>query len=432
MAAVRLFFFLILLSLLPPSLPLSDNEALLTLKKSFTNPQTLSSWVPDQNPCAARWVGVICVNNVINSLHLTDLSLSGSIDIEALSQIPSLRSISFVNNSFSGPIPPFNKLGVLKALYLTNNQFSGPIPADFFSQLASLKKIWLSNNKFTGPIPESLTTLRFLSELHLENNQFSGPVPDLKQDIKSLDMSNNKLQGQIPSSMSRFEAQSFSGNEELCGKPLRRECVTETGDGSGWGLKVVILIFIAAVLAGAFVVVRSKRQRDDDFSVMSRDSTEEVVQVHVPSSNHSRGTSEGSSKKESTGASKKGSSRSIGDLVMVNDERGTFGLPDLMKAAAEVLGNGGLGSAYKAAMASGLSVVVKRMREMNKVSRDIFDAEMRRFGRLRNPNILTPLAYHYRKEEKLFVTEYMPKGSLLYVLHGTTFISSYSFSINIQ
>ncbi|MCI31502.1 putative inactive leucine-rich repeat receptor-like protein kinase, partial [Trifolium medium] len=102
-----------------------------------------------------------------------------------------------------------------------------------------------------------------------------------------------------------------------------------------------------------------------------------------------------------------GNRNGIGDLVMVNDEKGAFGLQDLMKAAAEVLGNGGLGSAYKAAMASGLSVVVKRMREMNKIGKDVFDAEMRQFGRIRHPNILTPLAYHYRREEKLFVTEYM-------------------------
>ena len=108
------------------------------------------------------------------------------------------------------------------------------------------------------------------------------------------------------------------------------------------------------------------------------------------------------------------------DLMMVNDEKGSFGLPDLMKAAAEVLGSGGLGSAYKAIMTNGLSVVVKRMREMNMLGRDQFDAEMRRFGRIRHKNILTPLAYHYRKEEKLLVSEYMPKGSSLYVLHGRT------------
>jgi len=34
----------------------------------------------------------------------------------------------------------------------------------------------------------------------------------------------------------------------------------------------------------------------------------------------------------------------VGDLTMVNEEKGVFGMTDLMKASAEVLGNGGLGS----------------------------------------------------------------------------------------
>ncbi|KAB1209409.1 hypothetical protein CJ030_MR6G006201 [Morella rubra] len=142
------------------------------------------------------------------------------------------------------------------------------------------------------------------------------------------------------------------------------------------------------------------------------------AEVHVPSSNHSKEMEYSTWPKSD---SKKGSSHGkngIGDLLMVNDEKGTFGMADLMKAAAEVLGNGGLGSAYKAVMANGVSVVVKRMREMNRLQRDGFDAEMRRFGRLRHRNILTPLAYHFRKEEKLLVSEYISKGSLLYVLHG--------------
>lgn len=31
----------------------------------------------------------------------------------------------------------------------------------------------------------------------------------------------------------------------------------------------------------------------------------------------------------------------VGELVIVNNEKGVFGLADLMKASAEVLGNGG-------------------------------------------------------------------------------------------
>ncbi|KAB5574039.1 hypothetical protein DKX38_001233 [Salix brachista] len=81
-----------------------------------------------------------------------------------------------------------------------------------------------------------------------------------------------------------------------------------------------------------------------------------------------------------------------------------------MKASAEVLGNGGTGSSYKARMANGVMVVVKRTREMNTLSKDEFDAEIRKLGRLHHANILTPLAFHYQPDEKLLVYEYMPKA----------------------
>ena len=69
-------------------------------------------------------------------------------------------------------------------------------------------------------------------------------------------------------------------------------------------------------------------------------------------------------------------------------------------------------------MSNGVSVVVKRIRDMNQLGKDEFDDEIRRIGKFRHKNILTPLAYHYRKEEKLVVSEYVPKGNLLYILHG--------------
>ncbi|GJR87448.1 hypothetical protein Tco_0211459 [Tanacetum coccineum] len=51
--------------------------------------------------------------------------------------------------------------------------------------------------------------------------------------------------------------------------------------------------------------------------------------------------------------------KSVEDMVMVNKEKGVFRLQDLMKVAAEVLGNGGLGSAYKAAL--GLKLGLQRV-----------------------------------------------------------------------
>ena len=49
--------------------------------------------------------------------------------------------------------------------------------------------------------------------------------------------------------------------------------------------------------------------------------------------------------------------------MAVNDEKGMFGLSDLMRAAVEVLRNGSFGFSYKVVMANGVEVVVKRTRE---------------------------------------------------------------------
>lgn len=105
----------------------------------------------------------------------------------------------------------------------------------------------------------------------------------------------------------------------------------------------------------------------------------------------------------------------------MNQDKCAFGLADLMKASAEVLANGSLGSAYKAVMTNGMSVVVKRLRDMNQLPEDVFNLEMKKLGNLRHPNILSPMACHYRNEEKLVVLHYVDNGSLLHLLHGTNY-----------
>ena len=228
---------------------------------------------------------------------------------------------------------------------------------------------------------------------------------------------------------------SFKGNEGLCGKPLDKVCMGDNKTNTNvpnqippekkTNFVVVVVLGIAALvfIAFAFFTCKQRSEEEDNFGMLRREKVPDsvsVVEVHVPSSTSNRSNSR-ASETSRKGSSRKGSTHGkngMSDLVMLNDDRGAFGLQDLMKAAAEVLGNGGLGSAYKAVMATGMSVVVKRLREMKRLQREGFDAEMRRFGRLRHRNILTPLAYHFRREEKLLVSEYIPKGSLLYVLHG--------------
>ncbi|XP_031104781.1 pollen receptor-like kinase 3 [Ipomoea triloba] len=421
------------------------DEALLKLKDSMENTKALEdTWKSGTNPCEKpRWFGIQCHRGDVTGLRLSELGLGGVIKVEPLSGIKGLRMIAMGNNNFSGPIPDFNKLGALRSIFIQDNKFSGEISEDFFLELNSLKKVWLANNKFSGGIPGSFGKLENLIELHLEGNQFSGEIPVLTQKpLVNLDVANNKLQGEVPAEMERFGVKAFAGNPNLCGKVVGKDChgtapkanhdkaaageasssaSHEKGSSTKW-------IIIAAAIALLLIIILFKtRRKEDDFGRIQKENLDEVVPVHsskrsTSSGNASSRRGSGSGRGESSSHhSRRGSNggRAMGDLVLVNSERGQFGLPDLMKAAAEVLGSGGLGSAYKAVMGNGISVVVKRLREINpKITKDAFDAEIRKLGKVKHPNILTPLAYHYRKEEKLVISEYMPKGSLLYILHG--------------
>ncbi|KAG5537989.1 hypothetical protein RHGRI_025176 [Rhododendron griersonianum] len=412
---------------------LTELQALVKLKKSFTNAASLDSWGLGTTPCNVNgrpWIGISCENGLVSILSLEDSGLLGSIDIDALLELKGLRVVSFKNNSFSGPIPDFNRLGALKAIFLSENQFSGEIPSDYFANMDSLKKVWFGGNNFSGPIPESLANLHNLTELHLENNQFSGSIPSLEQPtLESLDLSNNLLEGEIPASLNKFNERSFQGNAGLCGESIGTACndvadaVPPTGSGdqgnvsgsssskTAAGLMAVAVVLLC-IMIGAIHVMR---QRQKKFNLLGKEDFDDAVEVRTS----------GASKKDmgsirkGNGSSRRGSHKgSGGDLVLVNEESGTFGLTDLMKAGAEVLGNGTLGSSYKAMMSNGMTVVVKRIKDMNKLGKEGFEAEVRRLGRLRHQNVLSPLAYHYRKDEKLLINKYVAKGSLLYLLHG--------------
>lgn len=439
-----LLFSITFIGLSSMTYSMSEYDALLKLKSSLKNTNALDSWVPGSSPCAGptRWNGVICYDGIVTGLRLEGFGLSGTIDVSALGAIRGIRTISFYNNSFSGPIPDFSNLGPLRAIYLSSNQFSGAIPSEYFARMESLKKLWLSDNKFTGSLPSSLSNLTKLIELHLENNRFTGTIPNFEMpSLLELDLSNNEFEGEIPESLSRFEPSSFAENPDLCGRMLsNKDCSqnkidlgTVRNEDDYKKIVTTAVTFVAVIVSLiVLIIVRSKRQRKEDFDKLGEDSAEHnaPVEVHVTSLNKKEMDSaremestSSSNRKGVSGSNHRGgrggaAAPAAAEIVMVNEEIGVFGMPDLMKATAEVLGNGGLGSSYKAVMANGIAVVVKRMRDMNVKGKDQFEADMRRLGKLKHWNVLTPLAYHYRKEEKLVVSEYVPHGSLLYLLHG--------------
>ncbi|KAL6496429.1 actin-regulating kinase prk1 [Orobanche gracilis] len=393
----------------------SEAKILIKFKESLKNARALSNWDNSKPPCNG-WNGVLCEKGHVWGLKLENMGLGGVIDVETLGKLTKLRTVSFMNNNFNGPLPNLSKLGVLKSIYLSNNKFSGEILADTFDGMLSLKKLHLANNVFSGSIPTTLATLPKLVELRLENNRFEGEVPRFQQDrLRDFNVSNNELIGPIPQTLRHFNASSFSGNTDLCGGPLE-PCSSK----KHLPLVTIIIIIIVSILVAvalaslvAVIIILHRRKK----------SSPQPEGPDAAASGQPKDTTIGDldrmergqgSLSPDTGNNNKQGVR----LTFLRDGGDRFDMSDLLKASAEVLGSGACGSTYKAALNNGKVMVVKRFRQMSSVSREEFNEHMRRLGRLSHRNVLPVLAFYYRKEEKLLVAEYVENASLAVQLHG--------------
>lgn len=400
----------------------SEADFLLKFKSSLEDQSNaLANW-NGGSPCTgdqANWVGVLCMKGSIWGLQLENKGLEGEIDVDSLMGLPSLRTLSFMNNSFDGLMPEIKKLVALKSVFLSYNSFSGEIPDDAFEGMSYLKKLHLAGNQFKGAIPSSLTGLPRLLELRLEGNQFTGQVPDFSQhNLSLLDVSNNKLEGPIPASLASMNSSSFQGNEGLCGAPLSpctgADAPASSDKKSSSSLTaVMIYAIVASVLLLIALILLI-------FCLRRRNLTSQSIEAPPPSNLQKKASfkEEGHVRHCSPDHSSNGKKAENFKLSFVREDREKFDLQDLLKASAEILGSGCFGSSYKAALFSGTAMVVKRFRQMNNVGREEFQEHMRRLGRLRHPNLLPLVAYYYRKEEKLLVSDYVEKGSLAVYLHS--------------
>ncbi|CAN8327445.1 unnamed protein product [Cochlearia groenlandica] len=276
-----LFHFL----LVPTQLQALNNDGVLLLSFKYSilsDPlSVLHNWnYDDETPCL--WTGVTCSElgkpNTpdmfrVTSLVLPSKHLLGSVTPDLFS-IPHLSTLDLSSNFFNGSLPDsvFNA-PELRIISLGSNNLSGELPKSI-NNVISLQLLNLSANAFTGEIPPSLSLLKNLTVVSLTKNYFSGDVPggfeavqvlDLSSNLlnsslplalggrsllylnlshnnvfgvispsfaekfpanSTVDLSFNNLTGTIPSSLPLLnqKAESFYGNVELCGKPLKTLC----------------------------------------------------------------------------------------------------------------------------------------------------------------------------------------------------------------
>ncbi|KAI8015354.1 Leucine-rich repeat receptor-like protein kinase PXC1 [Camellia lanceoleosa] len=407
-----LFSLLLFLSLSLSTYSLSttttDTAALLLFQsQTDTHGNLLSNWtLPNtaaSSACSAAWRGVRCTNGRVTALSLPTLDLRGP--ISSLSSLDQLRHLDLHNNRLNGTLDPIANCTNLKLVYLSGNDFSEAIPSTF-SSLTRLLRLDLSNNNLKGPIPDSFSNLTRLLTLRLQNNQLSGQIPKSLASLPSLmefNLSNNDLSGNLPKISKPNSAIGASpATQGFADRVLFRLVPCSHRPKSYRQNRPLLLLVITSFVVAFYCGTQS---RDSN----SRSGSEETKRSKT--SIEKKIYANDYEEEEESGGDRR-------SKLVFFDNKKMFELEDLLRASAEMLGKGSLGTVYRAGLDGGYTVAVKRLKDANPCERREFEEYMDLIGKLKHQNIVRLRAYYYAKEEKLLVYDYLPNGSLHSLLHG--------------
>jgi Leucine-rich repeat (LRR) protein len=355
-----------------------------------------------------------CKFATVIAVNLSRNQLSGNLDM--LSTCSFIRNFDAGYNNFSGSIPDVGSLHFLRSLVLSGNNLTGQIPGQF-GDLAALEVLDLSNNSLTGSIPLRLTDASCLEVLRLDHNRLSGSIPPRFSELTQLtvlDVSFNNLSGDIPNLRHPVDCGFFIGNSLLhqcLGTNASLPPTEATSSSKGakkWGskFKTLMVILVAAstavisfllVILLFFVCERRKRVK------ISNLRTKVVVTfTDAPP-----------------------------ELTYENLIRATSNF-----SIQNLIGTGGFGATYKAELAPGFLVAVKRLAMGRFQGLQQFDAEIRTLGRIRHRNLVTLIGYHLGESDTFLIYNYLSGGNLETFIHemgsrNVSWIEVYKIAVDV-
>ncbi|KAK6945362.1 Leucine-rich repeat [Dillenia turbinata] len=422
-----------------------DVETLHELYKALDEPSQLKGWSPDGgDPCEESWTGISCsgssspmtvirckysmANLVPFCNHCSDLhglELGGTLR----SQLINLRNLEKLNvsyNSLAGPIGDvFGGLQNLKELDLSYNDFSGDLPSSFGS-LPSLKRLFLQNNQLTGSVI-------FLANLPLAEliggNKFHEGATYPPWDFP-FDKKPNETNSSSPLTN---KSNAVESHPYVAGAANKKKRL-----GPGGVAVMVVGGALIVTCAAVIFALRLKQAREQKLRLESS----EISECSLPVSTVVEGSTIASEEIPQLISvtspftpkampplrlmqnMKMGRRKSFSKKCRIPVSAKLYTVEELQSATnsfneENLIGEGSLGSVYKAEFPDGRIFAVKNI---SMVSLSLYEEEqfldvIWTVARLRHPNIVTLLGYCVEHGQHLLVYEFVRSLSLDAILH---------------